>query len=190
MSGPTDPRLDEPVYQPAEDSALLVSAATTVVEPDDLVVDTGTGSGVVADRLYREVGARVLATDINPHACEAAADRGLEVVRMSLLDGIRDGAVDVAVFNPPYLPADDRLPDDWLDRATAGGPSGIEPVIEWIADLPRVLAPGGVGVCLVSSLTDIEAVFDHASANGLSINELEERSFPFERLVAFELRPR
>lgn len=184
-----DPRLDREVYAPAEDSTLLATAAETVIEPNSTVVETGTGSGVVADRLRSSRDVRVLATDINPHACEAAADRGLDVARMSLLDAIADGSVDAAVFNPPYLPDDDRLPDDWLDRATSGGPTGIELVSEWITDLPRVLTAGGVGVCIVSSLTDIDAVVATAEEVGLAVEETEERSFGFERLVALSLRP-
>lgn len=189
MTGPRDPRLDRQVYQPAEDSALLVDAAQTVLEPGWLVVDTGTGSGVVGDRLRRESDVRVIATDINPFACREAAARGLDVARMSLLDGLAARSVDAAVFNPPYLPADDRLPDDWLDRATTGGPTGIELVTDWIDDLRRVLRPGGVGVCLVSSLTDIDAVVDHAESGGLTVTHLDERSFAFEQLVALGLRP-
>lgn len=188
MSGPSDPRLDEPVYQPAEDSALLVKAAKAVLEPGWLVVDTGTGSGIVGDRLSREADVRVVATDINPHACRAAADRGLEVLRSSLLDAIADESIDAAVFNPPYLPAEDRLPDDWLDRATSGGPTGIEVVTAWIEDIPRVLRPGGAAVCLVSSLTDIDAVLSAATSAGLRATELDDTRFSFERLVALELR--
>ncbi len=189
MSGPSDPRLETQVYRPAADSTLLVEAAKQVLDPGWIVVDTGTGSGIVADRLQREAAVRAIATDINPHACAAASRRGLEVVRGSLLDPIDEASVDAAVFNPPYLPADDRLPDDWLDRATTGGPTGIELVSDWIEDVPRVLKPGGVAVCLVSSLTDIDEVVAIAEATGLSVTELAERPFPFERLVALALNP-
>lgn len=189
MTAPTEPPVDPPVYLPAADSDLLVEAATRVLEPGWLVVDTGTGSGVVADRLRREADVRVVATDINPHACRAAADRGLDVVRASLLDAIADASVDAAVFNPPYLPADDRLPDDWLDRATTGGPTGGELLGAWIADLPRVLVPGGVAVCVVSSLTGVAGVTEDAAAAGVAAETLSTRRFPFERLLALELRP-
>lgn len=182
------PHTDRPVYQPSDDSDLLVEAAKQVIDPDDLVVDTGTGSGIVADRLIRSTGATVIASDINPHAIQAARDRGLEVIRGSLVSFLADETVDVAVFNPPYLPADDRLPDDWLDRATTGGDDGFELVSDWIEELPRVLTPDGIGVCIVSSLTDIEHVRTVAETAGFEVSELAERSFPFERLVALELR--
>lgn len=188
MNGPSDARLDASVYRPAEDSTLLAEAATPLLEPGWTVVDTGTGSGFVAEQLTQAAPVTVLATDINPHACRAAADRGLDVARLSLLDAIADRSVDAAVFNPPYLPADDRLPDDWLDRATTGGPTGIELTTAWIRDLPRVLAPDGVGVCLISSLADTEGILAAAEAADLSVSTLEQRSFSFERLEAIELR--
>ncbi len=184
---PRDQRVERDVYRPAEDSTLLIDAAREALEPGSLVVDTGTGSGVVGDRLQQTKDIEVIASDINPHACRDAADRGLDTVRGSLLTFIGDGSVDAAVFNPPYLPADEGLPDDWLDRASTGGPSGHELLVEWIGDLKRVLRDSGVGICIVSSHSDIDQVTSTAIDEGFTVSELASRSFPFERLVALEL---
>lgn len=186
---PHDHRLERAVYRSAEDSMLLVDAATEAIDPGSLVVDTGTGSGVVGDRLQQTIDIEVVASDINPHACRAASDRGLDTVQGSLLTFIGDETVDAVVFNPPYLPADERLSDDWLDRASTGGPSGYELLVEWIADLNRVLRDGGVGICIVSSHTDIDHVTTIAIEEGFTVSELASRSFPFERLVALKLVP-
>lgn len=183
-----DHRLGTEVYQPAEDSSLLVDAAMAVVDPRSVVVDTGTGTGFVADRLRQSIDVRVISSDINPQACRTARDRGLEVVRGSLLSFLSANSVDAALFNPPYLPADDRLDNDWLDRATTGGPLGYELVVEWIRDLPRVLRRDGIGVCLVSSRSDIDHVRTVATTNGFVVTDVAERSFGLERLVALGLR--
>jgi release factor glutamine methyltransferase len=63
------------VYQPAEDSALLARAAVGTVSPGDRVLEVGTGSGWVAARVASETGARVVASDLNPHACRQARER-------------------------------------------------------------------------------------------------------------------
>ena len=59
------------VYSPAEDSFLLLRAALREVRPDDRVLEVGTGSGYIAAGLLGRA-ARVVATDINPHAAASA----------------------------------------------------------------------------------------------------------------------
>ncbi|MFW6448466.1 MAG: HemK2/MTQ2 family protein methyltransferase [Halobacteriota archaeon] len=184
-----DPRLDRAVYRPAEDSELLAEAAIDQVEVGRLVVETGVGSGFVADRLRAARDVAVVGSDVNPHACTAARERGLPVVRGTLLSFVATDAVDVALFNPPYLPAVPGLTDDWLERAIAGGPSGDEVLLAWIEDLPRVLRPGGFGLGLVSSVVGRERVEAHAAQAGLSVTEVASRRLPYERLWVLRFAP-
>jgi release factor glutamine methyltransferase len=186
-----DRRGTEAVYQPAEDSRLLAETAVGYVEDSDRVLDVGTGSGYVARTVAEETGARVVASDLNPHACrEARAGAGVPVVRADLLSAFRDSAVDVVVFNPPYLPTDpDREWDDWMERALSGGESGRAVIEPFLSDLRRVLGPAGDALLLVSSLTGLDAVRDHARTNGLTTMEAASEHHSFERLVVFHLRP-
>lgn len=185
----SDPRLEPAYYRPAEDSRLLVDAATPLIDADATVVDVGTGSGFVADRIATRTGATVIGTDINPHACAAATAAGVPTVRASLCDAIASGRADAVVFNPPYLPSLDA-DADWLERAVGGGPTGAEVVLAWLDDLPRVLADGGVGVCVISSITGIDRVTRAAQAAGLAVRELQRRRWSFEELVVLALTPR
>lgn len=179
--------LDTDVYQPAEDSRLLVEAASEAIEPGWLALDCGTGSGYVGERIA-ETGADVIAADINPHACRQARERGLETVRANLLDPFRANAFDAVCFNPPYLPTDPEHEwDDWMELALSGGESGravIEPFLDGVA---RVLTPGGVIFLLVSSLTGFEAVIERAENEGFDATVLREESFPFETLSVVRL---
>ncbi|MEF8840442.1 MAG: HemK2/MTQ2 family protein methyltransferase [Haloarculaceae archaeon] len=179
------------VYEAAEDSHLLARAAVERVEPDDLVLDVGTGSGYVAATVAETTGARVVGSDVNPYACERARDVGIEAVRADLVAPFRDGAFDWVLFNPPYLPTaeDEGSRDDWMERALSGGESGREVVDPFLDTVRRVLDPGGTVLLLVSSLTGIDAVRDRARANGLTTRPASEESFPFERLVVLSLRP-
>jgi release factor glutamine methyltransferase len=178
------------VYQPAEDSRLLADTALEYVDECALVLDVGTGSGYVAHRLAEEGGAEVVASDLNPHACRQAREADLSVVRADLLGPFRGGAFDGVVFNPPYLPTDqDREWDDWMEPALSGGETGRRVVEPFLADLRRVLAPDGEAFLLVSSLTGVDAVRDHARANGLTTAEAASESHSFERLVVLHLRP-
>ncbi|KAI9897463.1 hypothetical protein N3K66_007319 [Trichothecium roseum] len=133
----------ERVYEPAEDSFLLLDTlsspsethflsnrfrghgqTTTAAAP--LVVEIGTGSGVVLAFLNAHAGpifgTRAVLTagvDLNPFACAAtrrtvlgaAARDGpgtcgahLASLAGSLTSPLREGIVDVLVFNPPYVP--------------------------------------------------------------------------------------
>jgi release factor glutamine methyltransferase len=186
-----DRRDVDAVYQPAEDSRLLAETAAGHLGTGDRVLDVGTGSGYVAGRLAEEAGASVVATDCNPHACREAGDgAGVPVVRANLVDPFRTGAFDAVVFNPPYLPTDpDREWDDWMEAALSGGESGRAVVEPFLADLRRVLSPGGDAFLLVSSLTGVEAVRDIARTNGLTTMEAASEAHAFERLVVLHLRP-
>ncbi|SFS05428.1 release factor glutamine methyltransferase [Halomicrobium zhouii] len=182
-----DRRETPDVYQPAEDSHLLATAARERVSAGDRALDVGTGSGYVASALA-DAGATVVASDLNPAACEQAAERGLPVVRADLLGPFRDGAFDVVTFNPPYLPTDpDNEWGDWMERALSGGEDGRAAIDPFLDDLDRVLAPDGAAYLLVSSLTDPDAVRERATANGLTATEVDRESHPFETLLVLRL---
>jgi release factor glutamine methyltransferase len=178
------------VYQPAEDSALLADVVADRVEGSDRVLEVGTGSGWVAERVAEETGAFVVASDVNPYACEQARERGVAAVRTDLVAAFASGAFDVVLFNPPYLPADAAAArDDWMERALSGGSDGravVDPFIETVA---RVLAPEGVAYLLVSSLTGVEAVVEYAGDVGFSAVAVADESFPFETLTVLKLLP-
>ncbi|HKL30304.1 MAG TPA: HemK2/MTQ2 family protein methyltransferase [Natrialbaceae archaeon] len=180
--------IERDVYQPAEDSALLADVAASVVGPDDLVLDVGTGSGFVAGRIAEETGARVIGSDLNPHACRRARERGVPVVRGNLTEPFVDGAFDVVTFNPPYLPTDPETEwDDWMEVALSGGETGLAVVEPFLASVGRVLAPDGVVLLLASSLAGVEAVVELAVDGGFSAVALRDDSYPFETLTVLKL---
>lgn len=176
------------VYQPAEDSRLLADVAVERIEPEELAVEIGTGSGYVAERIADETGARVIGTDLNPMACQQARERGVETLRADLVAPFRTDALDVVVFNPPYLPTDpDTEWDDWMEAALSGGESGravIEPFLDAVG---RPLAPDGSVLMLVSSLAGVDEIVEHADSAGFAAVALRDESFPFETLTVLKL---
>ncbi|RDI72806.1 HemK2/MTQ2 family protein methyltransferase [Halopelagius longus] len=190
--------METDVYQPAEDSGLLAEA---VVERGcGRFLEVGTGSGWVAEQAAREAAdvESVVATDVNPHACRSARERGraaaseghgeIEVVRANLLDPFADGAFDTVAFNPPYLPTDpDNEWSDWMERALSGGETGRELIDPFVDDVGRVLAPDGVVLLLVSSLTGYDEVVERAERRGFDHDVVVRESYPFETLSVLAL---
>ncbi|MFO7833825.1 MAG: HemK2/MTQ2 family protein methyltransferase [Halohasta sp.] len=182
--------LDPEVYQPAEDSGLLAEAAVDSLADPGVVLEVGTGSGWVAEQVAGETGARVIGSDLNPHACQQARDRGVEAVRADLLGPFADDAFDAVLFNPPYLPTDpDNEWDDWMEHALSGGEDGRRLIVPFLQDVGRVLAPGGEVYLLVSSLTGYDIVVDLAEEAGFAVDEVRQESYPFEVLSILRLQP-
>jgi release factor glutamine methyltransferase len=185
------------VYQPAEDSRLLAEAAVADLQdrpadlqdcPADLALEVGTGSGYVAEQVADRTDARVLGSDVNPHACRQARERGVEAVRADLTEPFRSGVFDAVLFNPPYLPTDPETErDDWMEVALSGGEDGRAVVAPFVATVGRVLASDGVVYLLVSSLMGVDEVVEMAASEGFSAVALRDESFPFETLTVLKL---
>lgn len=183
-------RMEVDVYQPAEDSRLLADAAIERLSdrPPGRVLEVGTGSGYVGERLDESLPWDVVVSDVNPHACQQASDRGLDVARADLVAPFAAESFDAVVFNPPYLPTDpDDEGDDWMEVALSGGSTGRAVIAPFVETVGRVLAPDGVVLVLVSSLTGVPQVVDQAGDEGYSAIAVRDESFPFETLSVLEL---
>ena len=179
----------DPVYEPAEDSLLLLKYVEERV--DGSVLDMGTGSGVqaVAAASKAEVH-RVVAVDIDPAAVEEARRLALEAgisgkieFRVcDLFEGIGDESFDWIVFNPPYLPSE----GDADEASWSGGQTGSEVITRFLSEAAVHLKPGGAIILVYSSLTGLE--FERWGAS-YRIEVLEELLLFFERLFCVLLRP-
>ena len=177
---------NEDVYQPAEDTYLLLRVALAEARPGTLALEIGCGSGFISKELGAKV-ARLIATDVNPHAVRAARARGIEVIRADLFRGIK-GKFDLILFNPPYLPTQPKeRTGQWIDYALDGGESGRQTVDRFIEGLAWHLRPGGRALLLISSLTGLAEVSRTAKAAGLTAEVVADEGCFFERLHVLRL---
>jgi release factor glutamine methyltransferase len=172
------------VYEPSDDTWLLLRAAR--VEPGERVLEVGTGCGVVAWHAAKQ-GAKVVATDINPSACRAAWEgaraHGLEVsvVRCDLFAGLH-ASFDVVLFNPPYLPGSGG---DWAARAWEGGAEGSDVSLRCLGSLRDHLRPGGRAYLVLADGNERALAFAEASYR---LRRLARSSLFFEGIGVYELR--
>ena len=126
------------IYEPAEDSFLLLDTLSSAAEsawltqrfpdqsPSPLIVEIGTGSGVVlgfvvanAKSICGRDDVFAIGIDVNPNACKATSQTVLKAiaernsqacylgaVRADLCSTLKPASVDMLIFNPPYVPTE------------------------------------------------------------------------------------
>ena len=171
------------VYQPLEDSLLLMKYVDKYSKGQ--VLDIGTGSGVLAVEAAKNAE-NVLGVDIDEKAVKYCKknvkDKKIKFLKSNLFKDVK-GRFDLIVFNPPYLPKD----KDDKDIAHCGGKHGYEIVERFIRKVGDYLEPDGKILLLFSSLTNKEKVDGFVSESLLGFELLEEKSFFFEKLYVYLL---
>lgn len=175
------------VYEPREDTFLMLEALAELDLKGLKILDLGTGSGILGAYCARK-GATVTASDIDANvaqALETIASRleiSLETVTSDLFSRIPD-QFDLVAFNPPYVPS-----GHMEDRTIDGGRKGAEVIDRFLGELPRHITQKGYAMLLVSSLNDPQSF--EVKHSTLSFKTLRQRSLFFERLYVIEVRTR
>jgi release factor glutamine methyltransferase len=149
-------RLSRDVLIPRPETELLVETILKLERPPGIIVDIGTGSGIIAITLALELGQNVIATDLSSEACAIARCNAVRLkadvqfLEADLLKPFADSSVDIVVSNPPYVPLSDRASlqrevRDWEPpQALYAGESGMKIYQRLIPEAKRVLRPGGI----------------------------------------------
>ena len=173
------------IYEPAEDSELLLEVALTEVKDNDEVLEIGAGSGFVAEKL-KDKCKYILTTDISPFATRELKRKGLEVIRTDIAKGIRK-KFNLILFNPPYLELEEELKrGDWLDIAIDGGKHGVEVISKFLDCLDEILAENGRAIIIASSQNE-PYVFEEIEKGGYKYEVVRVKNLFFERLYAIKI---
>ncbi len=169
------------IYEPREDSFLLQRIVKQEVNPNDKVLDMGTGSGIQAITAA-EISKDVTASDINPECINQLDNPKIKAIQSDLFKNIKD-KFDLIIFNPPYLPKDPNEPEDSA-LTTTGGEKGSEIIEEFLKQAKNYLTNNGRILLLFSSLSgNIENI---AKRENYNIKIITRQKFSFEEIyVAF-----
>ncbi len=139
---------------------LLDSLASEFGERPFSFADIGTGTGAIGIAINRRFSASVgVLVDVSPEALALARKNGQMVsgsqarvgfLMSDLISAFRDGSLDLVVSNPPYISTRDLetlMPEvgHFEPRlALDGGKDGLDAISRLLAEVCRVLKPGGI----------------------------------------------
>jgi len=170
---PSVTTLNSEVYDPAEDSFLLLDALEMDLKfsfesnPDILLcLEVGCGSGIISTgvaqtNFFKQKIPFVFALDINPAAClltrKTAEFNGvpgrIETIQGNGTKKLFRHKFDLIFCNPPYVPtvSVSETENKNLEASWAGGIDGNDFCIPFIQNIPEILNENGVLYLLLSS---------------------------------------
>jgi release factor glutamine methyltransferase len=148
-----------------------------------VVVELGTGSGAVAKSIATELtGTRVYAVELSEDAAVYAsrnlADTTVELHVQDMIGALPElnGAVDLVIANPPYIPFDafesvvPEVRDHDPPLALVSGQDGLDAIRVVVAEAARLLRPAGL-LCVehadVQGDSAQQVVLDHRGFSGV-----------------------
>lgn len=170
------------MYEPREDSFLLLSYLKQLKLNGLKVLDLGTGSALLA-RAAAKSARLVLAADIDKELIKRlkkkSKNKKIQFVCSDLFSAVKD-KFDLILFNPPYLPSK-QIKDSTID----GGKGGVEIIERFLKQAKKHLKRNGRILLVCSSLNKgIERLFQ---SYGYSHKLLDQEAFFFERIKLYEL---
>ncbi|PIO08437.1 hypothetical protein COU59_01470 [Candidatus Pacearchaeota archaeon CG10_big_fil_rev_8_21_14_0_10_34_12] len=177
------------IYNPGEDSYLM--SETLEKELPELIkrsqrlkfLEIGSGSGIQLETALN-LGIKkenLFGCDINLEAVRHCKSKGFNCVYSDLFSNVK-GKFDVIVFNPPYLPLDEREPKDSM-IATTGGKKGNEVIVKFLKQAKDFLDDDGKIFVITSSLSE-DIDFRRL---GYAHKKLGLKKLFFEELVIWKL---
>lgn len=175
----------EGVYEPAEDTYLLIESLNVV--PGERVLEIGAGTGIVSLHCAK-AGAKVTVVDISKEAVDCTRRNAmrnsitLNVSRSDLFENV-DGRFDLIIFNPPYLPDTEQQDVRW-----SGGRTGLDIVKRFLAQARSHLEKDGRIVLVLSSLDDLDDFQELCRSLEAESRLIGEKKLFFETIRVVELK--
>ena len=182
--------LSDTTFRPSTISTLLADSLR--IEPDDLVIDVGCGSGILAIIAAKLGAKRVFAVDKSPDVVEVGTKNAIAngvgdrvtFRQGDLFDPIEEVQADVIIGDVSGIP--DDLADDsgWFPTKGGGGPRGSELPIRMLEQAKQHLRPMGRLFLPTGSLQDEASILDMARSLYGKIRSLADRPIPLPSRLA------
>ena len=176
------------IYQPREDTFLILKQIKPYAKGN--VLDMGTGTGILAIEAAKKAKS-VIGCDINKKALEYAKQKSKDIENIKFVYSDifsyfkkHPKKFDLIIFNPPYLPEEKKEPFE-LRPATTGGKKGYELIDRFLSQAGQYLKPDGKILILFSTLTKKDKVYEALENYAFNYQKLAEQSFDFETLFVY-----
>ncbi len=181
---------DPTVYSPREDTYVLLEALNR--EPlSGRGLEIGVGTGIIALHICNYFD-EFIGVDINPRAVDLAVHNA-EINHIknvcffySDLFSHVSGVFDVIIFNPPYVPADEKITIENLSYH--GGKDGRRTLDQFLSEIPPYM-PDGTAYFLQSSLSGLEKTCSMLQ-DTFSFTVIARKKLFFEELYVFKIKRR
>ncbi|MFC1505863.1 HemK2/MTQ2 family protein methyltransferase [Thermoproteota archaeon] len=184
---------DPNVYDPAEDTTLLVKNLD--VRINDRVLEIGVGSGYIS-LVASQKAESVFGIDINPHAVRLAKINAkqnnidnVEFIVSDLFTAIK-GKFSLIIMNPPYLPQSVDDKNDPIDYSWNGGRDGRNLTERFIKEVDNYLGNKGRIQIIQSTLSGYDKTINALREKGFEVEIQDEQSFFFEKIYLIMARLR
>ncbi|MEE8330888.1 MAG: 50S ribosomal protein L11 methyltransferase [Acidimicrobiia bacterium] len=189
--GPFDLEVGEHTFRPTTITTLLADALAPT--PGDVVIDVGSGSGILAILAAKLGAARVIATDNSEdtqavgtvNAAKLGVADKIEFFRGDLFEPLPEGVqADLIIGDVSGIPDDLAAESGWFPSKVGGGPRGSELPIRMLQEAKRWLRPGGRLLLPTGSLQDEAAILAVAKSAYGQLREMASRMIPLPSMLS------
>ena len=189
--GPMDLMVGRETFRPSTISSLLADALE--FKPGAVVVDVGTGSGILSIIAAKLGASKVYGVDAAAETVEIAtanAERHGVSDRVEFAQGDMfepldpDLEVDVVIGDVSGIPDEIANVSGWFPSGLSGGPTGAELPMRMIEESKRLLKKGGSLFLPTGSLQDESSILERARSVFGSMKQLAERNIPLPSALA------
>lgn len=189
--GPMELKVGDATFRPSTISSLLANALE--FKPGSVVVDVGTGSGILSIIAAKLGASKVYGVDAADETVEIAsanaethgvADR-VEFAQGDMFDPLgTDIEADVVIGDVSGIPDEIAMASGWFPSGLSGGPTGAELPMRMIEESKRLLRKGGSLFLPTGSLQDENSIIERAKSVFGSMRQLTERNIPLPSSLA------
>jgi len=183
------------VFAPTSTSELL--ADTLDVQPGEVVIDLGCGSGFFSILAAKRGASKVYAVDIMPRAVELTlrnAERNgvtfcVEAFVGSLFEPLPSVQADLVIDDVSGIAEETARATPWYPPPIpSGGPDGAEPTVAMLHQAPHHLLPHGRLVFPVLSLANEQRILAEAKRMFAELRLRAQRLFPIPQTLQEALK--
>lgn len=179
------------VFQPTSTSELL--AQTLDVQPGEVVIDLGCGSGFFSILAAKRGASRVYAVDVMPQAVALTrrnarrngVESRIQALTGSLFEPLSGVRADLIIDDVSGVAEEAARATPWYPPSIpSGGPDGAEPTVAMLREAPRHLLPHGRLVFPILSLANEQRILAEAQRAFAELRLRAQRLFPIPAMLA------